>query len=284
MKSDVNEEADGISLGTRSSLDNLTAAHPRPSVQHIQSNPHPHPRHHQHQQTSLAGQVVNIAVASTTIPGPAALVAGAPRSVQQQVASGLTTFAVTGKPVANLQSVNTTVSSPLLVDLLPQQQLQQQQQQQLLLRNHVSSSGPAAVAVNNNSGGTNTVAAGSASGGTADAPSSAEVGSHHPADMADKVKQSGRMSRMHSSSLSSSTEASSYPASSLTTPVAVATAATAAETTNTTTNLTLAASVTVLNVRTGAPLNATALSNQTLTVPNAAVPIIPSGIESEEQV
>ena len=281
------------SSSSSSTMQTGIATHPRPSVQHIQSNQHPHPHHphhqQQHQQTSLTGPVVSTAVASPTIPGPAALVAGAPRTVQQQVASGVTTVAATGTPVANLQPVNTTVSSPLLVNLLQQQQLQQQQQQQLLSRNNVSNSGPAAVAVSNNSAGTSTVAAGSASGGTADALSSAEVGSHHPADMADKVKQSGRMSRTHSSPLSSSPAASPYPVSSPNSPTlaaaAVATAAAAAaETTNTTTNLTLAASVTVLNVRTGAPLNATALSNLTPTVPNAAVPMIPSGIDSGEQV
>ena len=158
-----------------------------------------------------------------------------PLVINQQVVHGA------AAPSGVAQPASSTVSSPLLVNLLQQQQ----QQQQLLARSNSTSS---------NSG--SPILASSLPGTT----TSDAIVESNPVEPLEKVRQSGnRVNR--NSPLSSSPVASPFHTSSPNSP-------TAAETTN----LTLAASVTVLNVRTGAPLNATALSNLTPTIPPNATP------------
>ena len=159
--------------------------------------------------------------------------------VNQQVTPNVPPVTVVA--TVNMQPVTTTVSSPLLVNLLQQQQP----------RSSLSNSGSPTIM--------STIA-------TASAANSDTTAEANPVDLLEKVRQSGRASRTHSSPLSSSPAASPYHISSPNSP-----ASTPVETTN----LTLAASVTVLNVRTGAPLNA-ALSSLAPTIPNASVAAVPA--------
>ena len=180
--------------------------------------------------------------------------------------------------------VTTAVSSPLLVNLLQQQQQQQQQQ---MARNSLSgvvgsstSSSPTLVTAGLS---TNPISATGSSDPSSASTSPASMEANPSGvtldPLLEKVRQSGRVGAGRSQSLnsplsSSSPSVSPYHTSpnSPTTMVPVSSAVSTTET-----NLTLAASVTVLNVRTGAPLN-TALSNLAPLQP----PPVPSASFSSE--
>ena len=174
--------------------------------------------------------------------------------------------------------VTTAASSPLLVNLLQQQQQQQQQQQ--MARN----SSPITVTTPSVTGQTvNQVPYVSAApvGVTTTTTTSPVTVAIDPtatiSESMDKVRQQGAVgSRAGSgrslsinSPLSSSPSSSPYHQSSSPNSPAPASLTTTA---SVETNLTLAASVTVLNVRTGAPLNATALSSLATPSPATSAP------------
>jgi hypothetical protein len=181
-----------------------------------------------------------------------------------------------GSSNVNFQSVPiTTVSSPLLVNLLQQQQQQQLQQQQQQQQQQ-----PPRNTMSNRSGSPGTVGIANS---TTSVSSSDSVMESNPGEALEKVRQQKQLqlvtggggrpvSRTHNSPLSSSPAASPYHVSSSSpnspagtgASAVVANSAAVNTVASVETNLTLAASVTVLNVRTGAPLNAhTALSSLT---------------------
>lgn len=242
------------------------------SAQHFQSN---------------ATQQQSFPSSSTSSPTPVVVRTAPVVAINQQIPPSL----APGSSNVNFQSVPiTTVSSPLLVNLLQQQQQRQQQEQQQLQqqpRNMLA----------NRSGSPSTQGMVSASMGpvTATVNSTDVAMESNPVDVLDKVRHPkqhqvmggvGRpVSRTHNSPLSSSPAVSPYHVSSSSpnspagTPVSMVANA---GPTSLETNLTLAASVTVLNVRTGAPLNAhTALSSLAPTIPSthpssnaAATPVV----------
>ena len=240
------------------------------SAQQIQSNP-------QQQQQPFPNSSINNSTSSPT-PNPT-VVRSTTVAVNQQMPSSVPS----GSSNVNFQSVPiTTVSSPLLVNLLQQQQQQlqqqQQQQQQQQPRNNMS----------NRSGSPGTVGIANTS-----VTSSDSVMESNSVDALEKVRQQKQLqqvtgggsrpvSRTHNSPLSSSPAASPYHVSSPNSPAGATTVVVTANSTavnasaSVETNLTLAASVTVLNVRTGAPLNThTALSSLT---PTIAPPTNPSAV------
>jgi len=221
------------------------------SAQHFQSNPQQQPFP---SSSSTSSPTPNPTVVRTTTG-----------AANQQMPPSVPS----GSANVNFQSVPiTTVSSPLLVNLLQPQQQQLQQQQQP--RNNMS----------NRSGSPGTVGIANS---TTSVSSSDSVMESIPADALEKVRQQKQLqlvtggggrpvSRTHNSPLSSSPAASPYHVSSSSpnspagtgAPTVVANSAAVNAVASVETNLTLAASVTVLNVRTGAPLNAhTALSSLT---------------------
>lgn len=171
------------------------------------------------------------------------------------------------QPSINMQQtvpVTTAASSPLLVNLLQQQQQQQLARNSLSSNSSSSNSPTTAVAVTAAGQPINQVPCvgvvnSSTPIGVTTSPVTVAMDNISASENMEKVRQQGSSvgsrvaggrSLSLSSPLSSSPSASPYHHTS--SPNSPAT---------TETNLTLAASVTVLNVRTGAPLNATALSS-----------------------
>ncbi|KAI9551653.1 Nuclear receptor coactivator 6 [Daphnia sinensis] len=216
---------------------------------------------------------------SSPTPNPTVVRTTPVVAINQQIPPTLSS----GPSNVNFPSVPiTTVSSPLLVNLLQQQQQQRQQQEQQQLQQQQPRN-----MLPNRSGSPGAQGMASASmGPVTSTVNSSDVAMESTAvDVLDKVRHPkqhqqqvmggvGRpVSRTHNSPLSSSPAASPYPVSSSSpnspagTSVGIVANAVPA---SVETNLTLAASVTVLNVRTGAPLNAhTALSGLAPTIPSA---------------
>ena len=251
--------------------------------------------------SSTVGNTVNPVLTShaqsvggTSVPTNPNAVAAASRPVVSQVmvgASGtlMSGGSVTGSGLSLTQTPPTTVSSPLLVNLLQQQQQQQQIARATMATVNTQMTAPPGSNLATTTTVTNTLALANvvpALGGATIPVSNAGVPLRPDSAPATDGRLPSRVAGGRSMSLNSpaslSPSVSPYHTSP-NSPVVPATGSTTAMTSVGTpvatseTNLTLAASVTVLNVRTGAPLNA-ALSS--LAPPTPLPPAAPTSDQS----